>query len=409
MIYGFPQYFESKSRFLTYTVVASALKKAGHTVTDDVDNCDAVLFSMCDVMDYTDLVKMRGRTDKPLIVGGSYAFNFRSAILYCDMVWIGEIYEFADCKSLAEISDSASCYLGDNSKKLIASLRIDWDKVPVCQIAPKKCYYWGGVGCKNKCRFCFTSWTHKHNINDKNRIAQAKEEAKNRKLFLNICSNEYEDADGGKTMDMMLKDYIKTPVSGASMVRLGIEFATEETRLKNGKHITDDMLYASIQKMNIDNVTLRFFHIAGYDSLEDWNNYIDILCKMVDRHPNKRLLHLMFNNLQYQNYTPLYDERKNINPENYIDVTNTKAWFDKMRQHSRHVLIGAPSPFQHVACRMGIEGATEKGQIDFWLSKIKSAKRKMTKDEAYKALFDTGVLETEKLRFDFKTGAIIKG
>lgn len=48
----FPQYFESKSRFLSYTVVQSAFVKAGHEIVPEMDDAEAVLFSMCDVVEY---------------------------------------------------------------------------------------------------------------------------------------------------------------------------------------------------------------------------------------------------------------------------------------------------------------------------------------------------------------------
>lgn len=86
---AFPQYFTARARFLAYVVVAKALIRAGHTLTDDVSDCDAVLYSMCDVMEYPGLVKLRGQTDRPLVVGGSYAYHFRSALLYADAVWVG--------------------------------------------------------------------------------------------------------------------------------------------------------------------------------------------------------------------------------------------------------------------------------------------------------------------------------
>ena len=59
MIFCFPQYFTQRTRFLAYTVVAKALTLAGHVLTEHVDDCDAVLFSMCDVMEYPSLVRMK--------------------------------------------------------------------------------------------------------------------------------------------------------------------------------------------------------------------------------------------------------------------------------------------------------------------------------------------------------------
>lgn len=402
----FPQYFTSASRFMTYTVVYKIMTSAGHTITDTKDGADAALYSMCDVEEMPGLVKLRQEVGTlPIVVGGAFAFNFWSACIYADIVWIGEVFEMAECKTLAELADSPHSYTRDQKALPIASTRIDWDRVPVCQIAPKKAYYWGGVGCKNKCRFCFTSWTHKHLVNSQARILQAKDIARKQKIHLMIASNEYEDGTGGKTQDMMLVDYIKRPVK-ASMVRCGIEFATDESRARMGKRITRDDIYKAIQKMSVDGLSLRFFHISGYDTLADWDRYIGDLCRMLERHPNGRILHLMYNNLQYQNYTPLYAERRQIDPSRYIDHTVTAGWYDRLRQYSKHILVGAPSPFQHVACRMGVELSRNKETLDWWLDKAKNPKGKLTTDGAERALHDSGVLDTPHVRFDFATGQI---
>lgn len=401
----FPQYFESESRFMTYTIVARIMEQGGHVIADDPHGCDAALYSMCDVEEYPGLVKLRRQVgDLPIIVGGAFAFNFWSAAIYADCVWVGEVFEMAECRTLDELMASPHVYTPGDALP-VASTRIDWGRVPVCQIAPKKAYYWGGVGCKNKCRFCFTSWTHIHQINSPANIQRAKVNARAHKIHLMIASNEYEDGTGGTTQDMMLVDYIRRPVK-ASLVRCGIEFATDESRARMGKRITRDDIYKAIQKMNADGCALRFFHISGYDTREDWERYIGDLCVMLERHPNRKMLHLMFNNLQYQNYTPLYAERRGIDPARYIDHTVTAAWYDRLRQHSMHVLVGAPSPFQHVACRMGVELSRTREQVDFWLDKAKNPKGKMTVDQAHRALMDSGVLDTPHLRFDFKAGAI---
>lgn len=407
MTYAFPQYFESKSRFMTYALVYRVLINAGNKVIDNINECDAVLCSLCDVTEYKYLVRLRKLTDKPIIVGGAFAFNYWSAILYSNAVWIGEAFDFADCKTLGDVYDSAHCYTGASTKSLVASQRVDWGVIPVCQIAPGKCYYLGGVGCKNKCRFCFTSWTHQHAINSQQRILAARRVAKDQKMHLMVVSNEYDAGDvGGTTRDMLLTDYISEPVRGASFVRCGIEFATDDSRKRNGKAITDAQIVAALRKSNDDNVSLRFFHIAGYDDIKDWERYIGGIAGTLKQYPNNRLVHLMFNNLQYQNYTPLYAERRDIDPSKYIDISVTKAWYDTLRQASRHVLVGAPSPFQHVACRMGVELSTSREQLDYWLSMAVNPSGKLTIDDAYQALFNTGVLDTERRAVNVNTGEI---
>ena len=400
---AFPQYFTARSRFLAYTVVAKALTRAGHQLTEDADDCDAVLYSMCDVMDYPGLVRLRKRTRRPLIVGGSYAFNFRSAILYADGVWVGEVYEMAECKTVDDILAHRSCYTG--GRLPVASTLIRWDEVPVCQTAPRKAYYWGGVGCKNKCRFCFTSWTHRHQVNTPGRIAGAKRAAAARGLHLMICANEYSDGAGGRTQDMLLRDYLRTPVR-SGFVRLGVEFATEESRRRNGKPITEAELGQAVRKMAREGISLRLFHISGYDRREDWDQYIEGLAEVLDACRPGHLLHLMFNNLQYQNYTPLYRERRTIDPDRYLDIRDTKRFYDRLRSATPHILVGAPSPFQHVVARMGVELATERGQVDYWRTKLSGSARRLTVDQAYQALFSTGVLDTPELHMDFPTGEI---
>lgn len=403
----FPQYYTQKSRFLSYTVIAETLKNKGHDVSDVRHNADIAIFSMCDVTEYPQLIKMRAETEGiPLIVGGAFAFNFLSAKIYADAVWIGECFDFADCQSYEDIVQSKYSYVG-GSELPVASQRIEWEIVSVAQIAPKKCYYWGGVGCKNKCAFCFTSWTHRHQVNSKQRIEAAKRVATKNKCHIMISSNEYDNDISAKTFDMMLKDYVKTPIKGSKMIRCGIEFPNETTRKAVGKPITDQEIYEAFQKSKLENGSLRLFHIAGYNSIDDWEEYIAKISMMLRKVNPPRMIHFMFNNLQYQNFTPLYRERRNINPANYISVKTTRRWYDELRRSCSHVLVGAPSPFQHVACRMGIELARDKKALDFWC-KMLSNPKKMTLRSAHKALIDSKTLECPAYQVRLSDGQIIR-
>jgi hypothetical protein len=220
-----------------------------------------------------------------------------------------------------------------------------------------------------------------------------------------VTSNEYDYDVNVKTKDMILTDYIKTNVRG-TFLRSAVEFATDETRRMYGKPITKNDIYHALQKMKLDNITMKLFHITGLDALSDWERYIDDMCFMLDKVKNKRLLHLEFNNLQYQNFTPLYSERKNIDPDKYIDISVTKRWYDKLRRYSRAILLGAPSPFVHVAARMGIELAREKEQSEYWLGVMRN-RHKHTTDSAYNALFTTGIFDTPHLFLNHKTGEIV--
>ena len=405
MRYWFPQYHEAKSRFLTFTVVAKILMQAGHEVVAEPDGCDAALFSMCDATEYRDLMRMRERTSLPLIVGGAYAFNFWSAKHFCDMVWVGEAFDMADCQTLKELAESPHCYTGGDTLP-VASQRIDWERVPVAQIAPKKAYYWGGVGCKNACRFCFTSHTHRHQVNSDARIQKARAICKKKGVHLMIASNEYDNDPGASTFDMLLRDYVNTPVR-ANVVRCGVEFATDETRKRCGKPVTRNDIFHAIQKASKEGVSLRLFHIAGYDTVEEWDRYIEDIGEMLERANYNRLLDLGFNNLQYQNFTPLYAERRAIDPTRYIDHHKTREWYDRLRCHTKSVMVGAPSPFQHVCCRMGVELAQTKEQATYRARMMTNAKKKMTVQQAYDKLMATNVLDCPAYRVKRQTGEIV--
>jgi len=391
--YAFPQ-LAHESMFISRKVVERELRRTGHAVTVEIEkDSDAVLFSACDVMDMPDLVKLRATTGKPIILGGQYAYNYWSAGIYSDVVWLGHVFDFAKLQSVNEITAHPAAYTGDDSKPLVSSQRLEYDKIAVMQTSPGKASYLGGVGCANRCAFCFTSWINNHSENDPRKIGAAISLAKNKKLHLMVVSNSYTDDPELKTKDMLVKDYLKTPVSG-NVLRLGIEFATEQTRARMKKPITKDEIFATIQKAQRESLSLRLFHIAGYDSLNDWELYIDDMCQMLDRAKYNRLIHLKFTNLQYQNYTPLYAERRNIDPEKYIDSKVTRRWFDKLRTFTKSVLVGPPSPFPHVAARMGVELAQSKDVFDFWLNHLKN--RKLTSAQAYAELIKSGVLDTHR-------------
>ena len=78
------------------------------------------------------------------------------------------------------------------------------------------------------------------------RIKRAQQMCKRRGLHLMVASNEYENDPGSPTFDMLLRDYVSTPVK-ANVVRCGVEFATEDSRGKrNGKPMSDNDLFHAL-------------------------------------------------------------------------------------------------------------------------------------------------------------------
>lgn len=111
-----------------------------------------------------------------------------------------------------------------------------------------------------------------------------------------------------------------------------------------------------------------------------------------------------FNNLQYQNYTPLYKLRRTIDPGKYTDKNQCRAWYDKLRNSTPHILIMPPSPFSHVAGRMIVELATNIDQIQ---TGIPMLRKNIDTDLAYKKLMDSRVLDTPYFRIEKKSGQIV--
>jgi hypothetical protein len=129
---------------------------------------------------------------------------------------------------------------------------------------------------------------------------------------------------------------------------------------------------------------------------------------MLLKTPSKQLLHLMFNNIEYQNYSPLYAERYSMNPDYYLTYLDTKRLYNELRKVTQRILVGAPKPFQHVACRMGIAAARTKEQADYWMSMSGYSKlKKHDRHYYHKALIDTGVLDTPQRFINKSTGEII--
>lgn len=410
MKYAFPQFFAGNARFLTFSVVADALRKAGHEVTADCENCDIIAVSLCSVRDMPTLrriIRENKNRKVPVLVGGTHALCYWSVGLYADLVWLGDVYDMADCRDVQELAQSPYCYNRDPKKQLFVSFRIDWDKVPVCQIGKTQAYYWGGVGCKNKCRFCHTSWTHRHLVNSEDRIEKARLLAEKKKLYLMVCSNEYDKNNKLDTRDMLLRDYIRTPVH-ANHLRLGIEFASEAVRAYMGKPITKDDIFRALQKIHNERVNIvKLFHITGYEPLEDWDKYIAEIGDMAGVIGIRKMIMLMFNNLNYQNYTPLYRERKKINWEYYSDIKKAREWNDAIALRSHGLFVRPATRFAGVACDFGISEATTIEQLRFWEKMgSQTSLKKYTPAEYQRALFDSGVMENKERRIDFDSGEI---
>jgi len=390
----------------TDSLIKHLIKLYGHKEVDEKE-ADAFLFSICDVTEIHDLVKASNiakKYGKPLIAGGQFCYHFKTVLLIADIVNIGHIFDFMECKSIEEIKNLDCVYYPGKDKIITPSYRIDWSKIPIIHTNKKGYYYWGGTGCKNKCRFCYVSWTNAHIINPKARKLTSFRKG----MTLTIISNEYSDKASEKNTcirvkDMMLVDYLRKEEK-VKNIRVGIEFFTEASRKYMGKQISEKEILSAIDKSKKDGNSLKFFFISGYNTKQE---IIDFIKFLPDDTESKRKIRLVFNNLEYQMFTPLHKERKKMNPENYIDVNWVNEVYNKYILAKKYYIRTVPaSNPAHAFCRMGMSWSFTKEQLDFWMDKDREVNRTPLRDldynKYYEYLWTSKVIENEYFANEIK-------
>jgi hypothetical protein len=324
----------NKSLYVEDLLISVCIKN-GHAITEKPDQADAILLSIEDITLISKIKKTKqNHPDKVLIVGGHLAKIAAKAMsIYSDIVWVGHCYEFFECKTIEEIKAHKSSYCGYGD--VFMSTKIDWNINPVVKVNKNTYYYWGAVGCKNKCAFCVTSWTEQNEKLDaiNSRCVKIKKKLKEGSA-LKVISNEYEKTVQGRVQSMMMLDFLKMKRKGRNeFIRIGVEFPTAELRRKYGKPFPDDCLSASIKKAELDKYELQFFLIAGLCGREDWARFVEQIPPSSVMSPR---IFLKFTNFEPQPKTPLFKKSQPINPENYINSEfTTKMYYDIAEKNKR--------------------------------------------------------------------------
>lgn len=373
----------------THSVLENTAPQFGHEVVRHPGNADAILVSLCDITEIDMLEKIRNRwPEQKIIAGGPLASAyFKLCAIFADYVNVGQCFDFFEAQSFEEIEELPSTYLA-GKEKVKACTRIDWEKVPIAQVSKGSFYYWGGVGCKNKCRFCLTSWTNPWQRNSPARIKKAASQIP--RGDLKIVSNQYNDAyEKVMVKDMLLREYINGPAqTSGRYVRMGVEFATEETRKKYGKPCTHEELLQALAKAERENTHLILFFIGGINTRDEW---IDLFQRMPQNYSTSPRIFCKFTNLEYQMHTPIFKERYDLDPERYLDGGFGRALFRKVQQFNNRIRIKTIKYPAHAVWRMGQSLCTTLDNYHVWQN-VKDHKDIY----ALKSLLhDTGVIETD--------------
>jgi len=377
--------------FYSRQLLVHLIKINGHELCEKPEDADFILVSVCDTAEINLIKKMRERfPDKKIIVGGYHATYFKLYAIFADYVNVGQGFEFFECQTEDEIRKLDCIYWDGCEKLIIPSTEIRWEKCPAIQVSKKRFYYWAAVGCKNKCKFCLTSWSNLHQMNPYTKRIKRKMESEG--YFLKLIENEeMSNLDVKEPVkDFMLKDYIKTTNISAKLIRLGIEFATEENRKLYGKPFTDDEFLFAIDKAKREKKDLTLFCLGGVDTREEW---ADFICKIPkDWETKKPNIFFKFTNLEIQQFTPIWRKRYDlINPENRIDKDDLE-WIWDRTEHAITRLRFRPVKYPaHSLWRTGLNNVFTREEFDFWWS-LKNEKDKWVMHDH---LIKSNVLEND--------------
>ena len=308
----------------TYYLLKYLIEINNHELSS-IEECEYILFSICDVSEIGELKKIKEKhPDKKIIVGGHCAVFYKLCLLFCDYVNIGQGFEFFECNSIRAIKQLKSVVWKGSKKKIVASTIINWEKVPICKITKSSYYYWGSVGCKNKCSFCLTSWTNRY---QRNKIINIKEAVDSKNV--SIISNDNEGMENIKESgkSIRLRDFLRIKTHYCNYYRIGLEFATEKNRKLTGKFFTNEELYQAIIKACNDKVRIQFFCICGLETRGDWERLINGIPDLAYGWG----IYFKFTNLEYQIFTHFYKKRKEIDISRYLNQEDINSIYYKNR------------------------------------------------------------------------------
>lgn len=253
--------------------------KNGHK--QESKDFDILVVSLTSHYEIEELKRARKQhPDKKIIVGGHCSNAPASLLHWADYVNLGQGFEFF--RDVNENNIETLPYIVSKEKKDgIFSQYIDWDKCPVVQIGKNSYSYLESVGCKNKCKFCLTSWLNKHQVNPKQATIKTLGKMYQKKQLYMIGNNYESISCNLNVSDVTIKGYNErySNYENIKLLRVGLESVSEQTRKALGKNISDEDVKEFFQRTKQEKKRCNVFLIAGLDPQETWENFIQVLPK----------------------------------------------------------------------------------------------------------------------------------
>ncbi len=227
---------------------------------------DVELISICDIDDFGLL--LRPKTAKVRIVGGAEAVNDALYRPFCDGLVFGEGFLFfRDFKATGRLDFNRPYHVDQ------ASDYVDWNHAPPIKVGPKKVMILSGRGCKNKCKFCFTSWTTRHQVRQSINYRETG-------AVVNIITNDSAGSLNQKVpaRSITIHDYLGMSKKQAELCRVyrfGLESFTESGRKSLGKPIKNEIVKAAFHVARRMKHEIIFFIIAGIEQQESVLEFLE--------------------------------------------------------------------------------------------------------------------------------------
>lgn len=219
-----------------YSLLKYLARQNGHEISS-LEDCDIAAISLSHYSYIQELIKLRKMTKKKIIIGGHISHSPYALLAFADYVNLGHGFEFFE--KVKSVDDLEEFDFIISKRKLDGKISqyINWDAVPIIQISKNLYSYLWSVGCKNKCKFCLTSWMNQYQVNPhKGILMKLKMKFQNKKL--SIISNDYSDSDVARpAANVLINNLIREPskFQNIGLIRFGIESPSYETRRFLGK------------------------------------------------------------------------------------------------------------------------------------------------------------------------------
>lgn len=248
-----------------------------------IRDANVELVSLCDVDDFGSVLDPPP-TGWVRYIGGSESFNERLCGYFADHVVVGEGFEFFNaCRSGRPPTEAPYLFTPGQSGIVVPSTNIVWPECPMFQVGPKKVMVLAERGCRNKCRFCYTSWTTRPAQNPRIKLPDGK-------WVVNLIANENAttDDDGAAVKSAKVRDYVS--MSGATAARckhwrLGVESFTEAGRRRLGKPITNEELREVFRLSKRWKHNLTLFVIGGLEPEDSVLEFLSTVDRTEDMRP----------------------------------------------------------------------------------------------------------------------------